>query len=590
MLGRMTASASSRLVALESERHRRDVEHSMEASEERYRGLFELAPVPIMVIQPGHLEVNDALLELFGFRDRAELEQAGPISLFEPGDAGRIAELHSAPQAEGSSRLVVQSVGRRADGSTFPVQIEGVRLELEGAPSALIFVTDLSELEAAQAALRKSIEQFKELVDASPMAIISVEIDGVIKSWNPAAERMLGWTESESLGRSRPANVEQRDMLRKIGLAEAPHMRGRIARHWRRDGTPIDVRVSSAQLVDGEGKPDGILLMMEDVTELYGLAAERARLATAIDQSGEFIVITEPDGSIAYVNPAFERLTGYGRDDVIGQNPRILKSGHHNAAFYSAMWATLTGGKTWRGTIVNRRRDGTLFEEDAAISPVFDADSKLTSYIAIKRDVTRERELESELTAGIRAEAAVVAALQGLSPSPRLQDTARAICEQVMALPEVTAAGVMLFLPGERVLSLAGVGPRSMTRRVGRTLVPERGAYFLARSSQGPWAEVRGGEAGERVSSPDVVTGGADVAAYAPIRGDAGLIGLLAIGASGKSAERRTSRYLAATCEFAIVAGALLGPGFPEGPARFAGAAQNPNVGSPTDRKPPLAG
>jgi PAS domain S-box-containing protein len=130
------------------------------------------------------------------------------------------------------------------------------------------------------------------------------------------------------------------------------------------------------------------------------LEAERIRLATAIEQASESIVITDPSGAIQFVNPAFERLTGYTRAEAIGQNPRILKSGAQDAAFYRAMWATLTRGQTWRGTFVNRARDGRLFEEEAAISPVFDAGGKLSNYVAVKRDVTYERQAEDVLRRG----------------------------------------------------------------------------------------------------------------------------------------------------------------------------------------------
>jgi PAS domain S-box-containing protein len=131
-----------------------------------------------------------------------------------------------------------------------------------------------------------------------------------------------------------------------------------------------------------------------DSVENQRLEAERVRLATAIDQASEAILITDPAGTIQFVNPAFERLTGYSRSEAIGQNPRILKSGAQDSAFYKAMWAMLERGETWRGSFVNRARDGRLFEEDATISPVFDSAGSLINYVGVKRDVTREHEAE----------------------------------------------------------------------------------------------------------------------------------------------------------------------------------------------------
>jgi PAS domain S-box-containing protein len=127
------------------------------------------------------------------------------------------------------------------------------------------------------------------------------------------------------------------------------------------------------------------------------MAAERTRLAAAIEQAAETIMITDAQGSIVYVNPAFEITTGYSREEILGQNPRILQSGKHDAEFYRGMWATLTAGRVWRGHLSNKRKDGTHYEEDATLSPIRDPAGQTVNYVAVKRDVTREAELEAQL-------------------------------------------------------------------------------------------------------------------------------------------------------------------------------------------------
>lgn len=121
------------------------------------------------------------------------------------------------------------------------------------------------------------------------------------------------------------------------------------------------------------------------------------RLATVVEQSAESIVVTDLEGTIVYVNPAFERITGYTSDEVIGQNPRILKSGKQPLEFYQRLWATIGSGDVWQGHFVNRRKDGSLYEEEAAISPVRDASGSLVNYVAIKRDVSTEVALAEQL-------------------------------------------------------------------------------------------------------------------------------------------------------------------------------------------------
>ncbi len=117
---------------------------------------------------------------------------------------------------------------------------------------------------------------------------------------------------------------------------------------------------------------------------------DRARLATAVSQAGEAVVITDPDGIIQYVNPAFEQNTGYTSEEAIGNSTNILKSGKVDDTVYREMWETVTHGKSWHGRFTNKRKDGSLYEEDATVSPILGRTGEITSYLAVKRDVTSE--------------------------------------------------------------------------------------------------------------------------------------------------------------------------------------------------------
>jgi PAS domain S-box-containing protein len=139
------------------------------------------------------------------------------------------------------------------------------------------------------------------------------------------------------------------------------------------------------------------ILATKLLREASHLKQRVSRLALAAASAYESIVITELDGTISYVNPAFEKLTGYSQKEVLGKTPNILKSGKTPPEVYRLLWQTLKNGNIWRGQFHNRRKDGSEYFEEATISPVRDATGIIVNYLAVKIDVTRERELEQQL-------------------------------------------------------------------------------------------------------------------------------------------------------------------------------------------------
>jgi len=143
--------------------------------------------------------------------------------------------------------------------------------------------------------------------------------------------------------------------------------------------------------------------IFQDITERKEAEENLKLLRTAIEQSAETIVITDTRGNIEYVNPAFEKITGYSSAEVIGQNPRVLRSGEQDAAFYRRIWETIGAGQSWRGEFHNRRKDGSLFWESATISPVLDTAGQIRHYIAVKQDITERKAMEAALEEAVLA-------------------------------------------------------------------------------------------------------------------------------------------------------------------------------------------
>ncbi|HWH80384.1 MAG TPA: PAS domain S-box protein, partial [Candidatus Binatus sp.] len=127
--------------------------------------------------------------------------------------------------------------------------------------------------------------------------------------------------------------------------------------------------------------------------------------SAALEAAANAIVITDREGRITWVNPAFSKLTGYSAQEAIGQNPRLLKSTVHDHHFYEALWKTILAGEVWSGEMVNRRKDGTLYSEEQSITPVKNAEGKISHFIAIKQDISERKQVEQALHARDVAEA-----------------------------------------------------------------------------------------------------------------------------------------------------------------------------------------
>jgi len=286
--------------------------------------------------------------------------------------------------------------------------------------------------------------------------------------------------------------------------------------------------------------------------------AERTRLATAIEQTAESVVITDRDANIVYVNPAFERTTGYAAAEVIGRTPRLLQSGQQPPAFYADMWSTLKAGATWTGELVNRRKDGTFYTEEASITPLVDADGAVASYVAVQRDVTHLREVETTLAGATRARAQIAETLSRLQAGETPEATGQAIADALLGLDGMDSPTVLAFDETGRVVVLGRGGDRTGPVEVGGTLPAGRSTYLLERARTGAWTErwVPGpddGEYGVRFAAT-----GLKAVAYVPISGEDGPIGLLAVGTTDLARADRIDDLLPTLGEFTPTARLLL--------------------------------
>ena len=266
-------------------------------------------------------------------------------------------------------------------------------------------------------------------LESSPAGFCRLDGKGCVVQCNRAFADLLGYTERELLG-MRYANLLHADETKGVlwsGLAQedSGEHAARIEKYYGKDGEVRWAKAAVSVLGDNDARA-GAMVIVQDMSPqqealqslengaqaLRELLSELQRneqqvllLARAVESTSDSIVITDLNGLIEYVNPHFEQLTGYTRAEVYGKNPRILSSGRQSREFYAELWRTLKSGGVWQGRFVNRRKDGTLYTEEATIATVHDTQGVPQKYVAVKRDVTRLEELESQLRQAQKMEA-----------------------------------------------------------------------------------------------------------------------------------------------------------------------------------------
>lgn len=271
--------------------------------------------------------------------------------------------------------------------------------------------------EKAEKALRESEERYRLIAEntADTVAVLDLNLNMVYIS--PSVLKMRGFSVEESLKHSldqifTPSSMQKvketftkQMALEATGKADPMRTETIELEEYCKDGSIIWVEIVVSFLRDVNLVPTGILTATRNITERKQSEEKLRILSRAVEQSPASIIITNTDGTIEYVNPKFMSVTGYSIDEVLGQNPRILKSSEQGPQYYEQFWKTITSGKEWYGEFHNKKKNGELFWELASISPIFDTDGAITHYLAVKEDITARKQTEIELIkAKVKAE------------------------------------------------------------------------------------------------------------------------------------------------------------------------------------------
>ena len=279
-------------------------------------------------------------------------------------------------------------------------RISGKKVIINGEAFIVGIGSDITERKKAEEnALKNSEDRFRKLFEGHSSVMLVIDEIGNIIDANPSAAEFYGWS-IERLCQMHINNITTKSpekvMSDLLKFRTSKLNRFQI-HHKRADGSTRDVEVVS-NTIDIEGKIV-FYCTINDIAELKLAENQLKKLSAAVEQSPAVVVITDPQGDIEYVNPMFTQLSGYSAEEVRGKNPRILQSGLLQIEVYKDLWKTILSGRIWRGEFQNRKKNGELFWETAVISAILNDEGVVTNFVAVKEDITEQKQYLNELIA-----------------------------------------------------------------------------------------------------------------------------------------------------------------------------------------------
>jgi len=281
-------------------------------------------------------------------------------------------------------------------------------------------VVNQLELRLNRSSTESQLDQVSNLkqaiLDSAGFAIIATDLEGTIQSFNITAERMLGYAESEVVSKTSPAIFHEFNEIASqaqylsqelntnipvgFGVFTAKAKLGQVyEQEWtyiRKDGSKFPVMLTITAIRTESGEVTGYMGIAKDITTEKQAAKRVKDITAALDQTA-IVAITDTQGTIKFVNDKFCEISHYSREELIGQNHRLLNSGHHPQSFFAEMWKTISSGQTWRAEIKNRAKDSSFYWVDTTIVPFLNEDGKPYQYLAIRKDITARKAADLEL-------------------------------------------------------------------------------------------------------------------------------------------------------------------------------------------------
>ena len=378
------------------------IEDDLKLSEEKYRYLFQNNPMVMWIYDVEtlkFLEVNEAAMHQYGYT-REEFLSMSIRDIRPQDELGRLEQLISNPMEVLTFLQDWKHI--KKNGQLIFVEIASHLIDYEGREARLVLVNDITSRKRAQEEIVKSKETYKAFFEDDLTGDFICSAEGQILECNPAFVRIFGF-DSQEQALATGLSVLLSDGYSLSDVVEMVNQQSRLTDFefgaFRLDGKPIFLIANLIGYFDNSGRLETIKGYLFDNTRRKLAELELQKLSRAVEQNPASIVITDVNGNIEYVNPKFSQLTGYSLEEVIGKNPRILKSGFTPQEDYTNLWATILSGREWQGELQNRKKNGEIYYESALISPICDEKGNIQHFLAVKEDITSKNQLMEDLIA-----------------------------------------------------------------------------------------------------------------------------------------------------------------------------------------------
>lgn len=386
-------------------------EKNLEVSEERLALALESANQGLydLNVQTGEAMVNDTYATMLGYDPKHFREtNAAWHDRLHPDDREKVYQVYTDYVAGRLDVYRVEFRQKAATGDWRWILSMGrlVERDDQGQPLRMLGThTDITERKSAEARIVDTLGLARTILNCSPIGVLVYGSDGLAVIVNKAAAEMAGTDVAELLRQ----NFREMESWRQYGLlasAEQALATGEQVVHR----GPFQSSFGRVGWIEARFVPfsfqnaSHLLLLVSDETEKRSMLENLKLMEAAIQAAPVGWVVTDPEGMIQWVNPGFTTLTGYTAEEVIGKNPRILKSGRHQVDFYAAMWAAIKRGEVWTGEVFNQRKDGVQYHERMTIAPVRGEGGTIAHYVAIKENITEQKQLEQQLARAQRLE------------------------------------------------------------------------------------------------------------------------------------------------------------------------------------------